>query len=128
MRVDGHYILNGHEPIPCISLEAWAQWFENFGNRRERLTRVRGYEISTIFLGLDHGINGPPLLFETLVFGGYEKHEWPHNKIRMLRVTHDGSRCCTWDEATAMHKRWVKQFRLSRRQQKQREKGCAQSV
>lgn len=33
-------------------------------------TRFGEVEVSTVFLGLDHAFEGPPLLFETLVFGG----------------------------------------------------------
>ena len=34
-------------------------------------TKVKEYEISTVFLGLDHSHgHGPPVLFETMVFGG----------------------------------------------------------
>lgn len=49
-------------------------------------------EVSTVFLGLDHQYgSGPPLLFETLVFGGDQ----------------DGlmERCSTWDEAEKQHNR-----------------------
>lgn len=51
--------------------------------------------VSTIFLGLDHRFSGygPPILFETMIFGG------PHDEYM--------DRCCTWDEALKMHKRGV---------------------
>jgi hypothetical protein len=32
---------------------------------------VSGADVSTVFLGLDHSFgHGPPLLFETMIFGG----------------------------------------------------------
>lgn len=119
MRAHGHYMLHGHEPIPCINLMVWAQWFET-ADRHVRKTRVRGYEISTVFLGLDHNYgDGEPLLFETLVFGGYETSTWPGSGRKVcVRCTVDGSRMATWDQAVAQHKVWVKLFRRSRRQQK----------
>jgi len=68
--------------------------------RRVGWDEVDGYEVSTVFLGLDHGhgFTGRPLLFETMIFGqgvgdGYQ------------------TRCSTWDEAVQMHKdaiEWVK--------------------
>jgi hypothetical protein len=47
--------------------------------------------VSTVFLGIDHNFgNGPPLLFETMVFGG----------------EYDGycKRYSTWEEAEGGHK------------------------
>ena len=85
-----NYILDGHEPRPCGSAEEWARWYES-NDRRVRLSTVSGSRISTVFLGIDHrvGGEGPPILFETMVFGG----------------PLDGSqeRCCTWWEAEAQH-------------------------
>jgi hypothetical protein len=62
---------------------------------------VGGYTVSTVFLGLDHQHgDGPPLLFETLVFGPAQ---------------HDGDmdRCSTWDEAEAMHERMVAKIKAT---------------
>lgn len=53
-----------------------------------------GCEVSTVFLGLDHRFgDGPPLVFETLVFGGTEDGE--------------GDRYSTYAEAVAGHARFV---------------------
>ena len=60
------------EPIK-VPLLAWGQWLStHHGDRvvmQESLGRVL---VSTVFLGLDHrfGGEGPPILWETLVFGG----------------------------------------------------------
>jgi hypothetical protein len=58
--------------------------------------------VSTIFLGLDRRFEGegPPILFETMVFGG--KHDQYQE------------RCATWDEAEAMHQpvEMVRQLRV----------------
>jgi hypothetical protein len=45
--------------------------------RRNRLIKkddIHGVEISTVFLGLDHNFSGtgPPVLWETMIFGGLE--------------------------------------------------------
>ena len=88
------YILNGHEPVPVQSIEEWGRWFET-ANRVVRLDALPGgvgtpTTISTVFLGIDHGFgDGPPLIFESLIFGG----------------PHDGEmeRCSTWAEAIHMH-------------------------
>lgn len=46
--------------------------------------------VSTVFLGLDHNFgDGPPLLFETMIFGG------PHADFQ--------ARCSTWSEAEKQH-------------------------
>lgn len=85
-----HHILSGHEPIPAINLLAWAQWFET-ADRRVAETIIGAVRVSTVFLGIAHGIDhrGKPLLFETMVFGGpLDGHT---------------DRCATWDEAEQMH-------------------------
>lgn len=55
--------------IPEPDLIAWAIWFED-SNRVVRQDVVGTVLISTVFLGLDHNFTGqgPPLLFETMVF------------------------------------------------------------
>ena len=43
------------------------------------LDHVDGIEISTVWLGIDHGFSdqGPPIIFETMIFGGeYDQHCW----------------------------------------------------
>src|SRR4030095_4792571 len=61
------------EPV-AVDLMTWAMWFE--AGQKERIVlreRVaRDAEVSTVFLSLDHNwaFQGPPVLWETLVFGG----------------------------------------------------------
>ena len=78
-----HYILNAAgDPVPCDDLLTWAQWFETVDNRRIAQDRNEGpgspdVRVSTVFLGLDHQWgNGPPVLWETMVFGG------PHDGLQ----------------------------------------------
>ncbi len=64
------YILVDRVPVYEPSLEKWGLWMET---DRRKLWRkeVSGVVVSTVFLGLDHQFaDGPPLLFETMVFGG----------------------------------------------------------
>ncbi len=89
-----HYILNEKgEPVVEPDLITWAMWFEKAENRFVDKTEIGGEMIvSTVFLGLDHNFgDGPPLLWETMVFGGELDRE-------MNRCS--GSR----EQAEAMHR------------------------
>lgn len=74
-----YYILNEKgEPVGS-DLSEWAHWMERnwmglrlVGNHQFKWSGG-DVGISTIFLGLNHQYgNGPPLLWETMVFGGGE--------------------------------------------------------
>lgn len=84
------YILNGQELEPA-TLEEHAKWLSVDPERRRVAgCRIGDADVSTVFLGLDHNwLGGPPLLFETMVFGG----------------EHDGycQRCSTWKQAEVQH-------------------------
>lgn len=85
-----HYILDGKTIVSC-DLLTWARWFER-GDRTVALTNAGAVRVSTVFLGMNHQFGeGPPLLFETMVFGG-ERDE---------RV----ERYATWAEAEAGHEK-----------------------
>jgi len=83
-----HYKLVGREAVPC-SLVEWATGFES-DTRHVADNEYKGVRVSTVFLGLDHAFGeGPPLLFETMIFGG------EHNEYQ--------TRCTTWEQAEVMH-------------------------
>lgn len=71
-------ILKGSEVIVLEGektevLLRWAEFFEDPKNKRIMITKINNtITISTVFLGLDHsfGFGGPPLWFETMIFGG----------------------------------------------------------
>lgn len=89
------YTLDGHTPIECDDVIAWATWFEK-SDRIVKQEDFSGIRVSTVFLGLDHswGDNGPPLIFETMIFGGeHSDKQWRYS---------------TWDQAEAGHKEAVK--------------------
>ncbi|HEG43639.1 MAG TPA: hypothetical protein ENH94_06285 [Phycisphaerales bacterium] len=102
--VTDKYILDGHKPVPCFNLMKFARWFEN-ANRHVAKTKIDDITISTVFLGLNHGFGkGPPLLFETMIFGG--------------RFDEDMWRYSTWDEAEKGHQKAVEKVRANRKEKK----------
>ena len=96
------YILIGQTPVPARDLLEWAMWFEH-ADRRVGYTLVGEYEVSTVFLSIDHNWipNFPPLLFETMVCNnsGFWVADDP-----LLAL---GSRTSTWLEAEAEHREAV---------------------
>jgi hypothetical protein len=77
----GNYILDAEgNPVEEPDLMKWATWYE--GRKADErvggsswvvaLDYVGEARVSTVFLALDHSYrdDGPPLLFETMVFGG----------------------------------------------------------
>jgi hypothetical protein len=49
----------------------WARRFSDEGYKRVAHDVLNGSEVSTVWLGADHGPpDGPRLIFETMVFGG----------------------------------------------------------
>lgn len=90
--IRGYYILKDREPVLC-DLMTWADWIEG-GERIVKQENISDIKISTVFLGLDHQWGkGPPLLFETMIFGG---------ELDMYQ-----DRCTTWEQAEAMHAKAV---------------------
>lgn len=76
-----YYILVGGQPVPC-DLPMWAQWFGSGDQHMVKKTQVGDVKVSTVFLGLDHNYSptGPPLIFETMVFGGkMDQEEWRYS-------------------------------------------------
>jgi len=89
------YVLDENKKPVKVGLLEGAKAMEK--SRSVAQTDVDNGEISvsTVFLGLDHSFGyGPPVLFETMIFGGPE----------------DGyqERYTTWDEAVEGHKKAVK--------------------
>lgn len=91
--MNGHYILIDREPVD-VPFGKWAFDFENT-ERHVAEDNIGGVRISTVFLGLDHSFtpDGPPILFETMIFGG------EHDEFQ--------ERYATWTEAEEGHGRAV---------------------
>ena len=89
-----HYILDGHEVVKADDLMSWAKWLETSRDEcRVASTGIGDVRVSTVFLGLDHQYgDGPPLLFETMVFAPNECY---------------CERCSTWEQAEAEHEKAV---------------------
>lgn len=64
-----------------LGLNEWATLFELRGLDPDdswwrRRSRVPGGEVSTVWLGIDHSFgSGPPLYWETMIFGCYDRDE-----------------------------------------------------
>jgi hypothetical protein len=68
-----YFTLNASgEPEPCYDVIAWGEWLEGADRTVARDRLSNGAEVSTVFLGLDHNFtaSGPPVLWETMIFGG----------------------------------------------------------
>lgn len=109
--MDMYYILDVEgKPQPTDAL-TMGKWFAEDETNRRRLAcdRIGELKVSTVFLGLNHQWNdGPPLLWETMVFGLSGDEEI------MLRYTSkvdalDGHRqmCDEMLARTAWYKRWL---------------------
>ena len=85
MSIPQFYKLDGKVPVAVTDPRE-----SSIGYRVAR-DEIGDTVVSTVFLGLDHRHfgDGPPVLFETMIFGG-QHDEWQ-------------KRACTWDEAEATH-------------------------
>ena len=95
-----YYKLIGKLAVPCSSDE-WVDWMEDHADDRHVGDTLIANEIrvSTVFLGLDHNIygDGPPVLFETMIFG----------KDDGGGLGDYQERCSTWYEAEVLHEKAV---------------------
>ena len=80
---DQYVLDNQGQPHEEPDLIRWAEWLEHAGDARrvahDLWIDATGQEIlvSTVFLGLDHAFGcGPPVLWETMIFGGpHDQHQ-----------------------------------------------------
>lgn len=80
MKTTGKYILDDKgNPVEETDLMKWGEWFETAGQKRVVIkTKVGGYEVSTVFLGIDYSFEvepHTPILYETMFFGKGERTE-----------------------------------------------------
>lgn len=95
---DKYILTDNHEAVEESDLMKWAKWLDTADRKVAKTKLKNDVRVSTVFLGLDHSYKeGPPLLFETMVFGG--KHDG------------DMERYSTWQEAVRGHERIVRRLR-----------------
>lgn len=95
-----YYILDAENlVVRAAGLLEWGRWFED-ANRHVGYTGITSEcRVSTVFLGIDHRHHGrgPPLLFETMIFGGpLDQRQWRYS---------------SWDDADAGHRAAVRKAR-----------------
>lgn len=102
MKLPLHYVVEKRQ-VKEATLAEWAAMIECC-DRHVAETLIGTVRISTVFIGLDHRwlTPGPPLVFETMIFGD-------ENLIGEL----DQSQCryCTVDEAERGHRIMVERVR-----------------
>jgi hypothetical protein len=101
-----HYTLDGHEAVP-VPPHRWEML--PLEQRRVAEDTVSGFWVSTVFLGIDHGWDGEPLLFETGVFAVDPDGE------RAMDEVEEMSRYATWTEAEVGHLLIVQALRTDQR-------------
>lgn len=88
-----YYVLDDRgEPQAVRDVMEWARWFEaNRSNRQIGDTTVGEVRVSTVFLGMNHQWGaGPPLIFETMIFGGpYDNYQWRWSTRAEAIAMHD---------------------------------------
>lgn len=64
-RYSTYYNMDGEQ----ISIDEWCENFQPIEKRIVGRDVVKGYLVSTVLLGIDHGWNSPvPIIFETMIF------------------------------------------------------------
>lgn len=67
---NGRYVLRDGMPVLEPDLFKWGRWLQTADRAVAKDTHGE-VDVSTVFLGLDHSFGqGPPVLWETMVFGG----------------------------------------------------------
>lgn len=99
-----YYVDHGDGARPAEARE-WSEWWEASCDDPQHprfvgKTEVSGVTVSTICLGLDHNFafKGPPVLYETMTFGGKTHPDDSHVQLRWS----------TRQEALAGHERTVR--------------------
>lgn len=103
LKTQDKYILNDDGvPVPEPDLMVWARWLQNSDDKRiVKQETINAKRVSTVFLGLDHSFHftGPPVLWETMVFG--------ENRKDLACDRCSGTR----EQAEAMHAKMVKKVK-----------------
>ncbi len=92
-----YYDRNGDE----ITQLEWGLKIQDWDYKIVRQTEVMGLEVSTVWMGINSSIGGgPPVIFETMVFGAAEGTVWDDFQARY----------CTEEEALKDHFKLVREI------------------
>jgi len=112
-----YYVLDDeNHVVEVFDLVTWGEFMEG-GNRTVGYTEITSaITVSTIFLGLDHRLygDGPPILFETLVFGG--------------PLDGQSNRYSSYDDAEVGHRMMVAKARAAQTPEKSNGPGNVEAV
>jgi len=101
--VMGNYINENGVVRKSENFQEYLEWFSRVepegmpptpfaeGGRRVDLTTVGVLTVSTVFLGIDHGWRGVPVLFETMIRnheGMFLDHQWRYHTVEEARAGH----------------------------------------
>lgn len=104
IHCDNLYVLDEQgRPVKEPNILSWVRWFEGANDLRVvARTQIGGSAVSTVFLAVDHRFRseGPPILWETMVFGG--KLDQEQNRCAGLR-----------EQAEKMHADMVQKVRAT---------------
>lgn len=88
-----YFVLNDDGSVTPCDMETWAATWRRTNKVASAKWLDRDIEVSTVFLGINHAFgDGPPVLFETLVFA-------PDDSA----IDGEMERYCTRDEAIVGH-------------------------
>ena len=99
-----YYVLDANRQIRGTDdVMEWGRWMET-QDRHVAETRNEHIRVSTVFLGLDHRYwgKGPPLLFETMIFGGaHDQEQWRYSSWDDAEIGHAMAVKLAWQRTKA---------------------------
>lgn len=108
LKKDWWILDEDHNP-KTVTVREWSEWYEAASKDGREARRVASTEtatmwVSTVFLGINHQFgDGPPILFETMIFTREEYPKEFEGKITWHRDDLDTIRYATWDDALTAH-------------------------
>lgn len=115
------WILDEEHYPKVVTAREWSEWYEAAAKkgqgeathdpRRVASTNLATVWISTVFLGVNHQWgDGPPILFETMIFTHDKFPREFKGKIKWSRDDLDTFRYATWDDAQTGHDAIVRRY------------------
>jgi len=114
-RFKNFWILDENRvPKIAADMDEWANFMQRDFEERSRVgnTETATMWVSTVFLGVDHNYrnDGPPILFETMVFSREKYPREFRGKIGWSREDFHTYRYATWDDALTGHNTTVRRI------------------